>query len=75
MHRGSKQRKTFLVKPTMAEGLTINGHSPVHRESVAGNLDVPIEKGKKKPFIIGVAGGTCCGKVSIRYEDAHEVLH
>ena len=42
---------------------SVNGEKAVHRISVETNVIFPNEKERKKPFVIGVAGGTCCGKV------------
>lgn len=53
----------------MAEGFAVNGGAAVHRQPVYANLRVLDEKEKKKPFFIGVAGGTCCGKVSMFLEN------
>ena len=46
------------------EDKIFNGETAVIGKSVDTNLSVPNEKERKKPFLIGVAGGTCCGKVS-----------
>ena len=43
---------------------TFNGEAAVIGKSDGTNLIVPNEKERKRPFLIGVAGGTCCGKVS-----------
>ena len=44
---------------------TVNGVPAVQGPKINANMKVSDEKGRKKPFLIGVAGGTCCGKVSV----------
>ena len=43
----------------------MDSEPPVSIKSTDSNLKVVNGYGRKRPFLIGVAGGTCCGKVSI----------
>ena len=44
---------------------SMDSEPPVSIKSTDSNLKGLNENGRKRPFLIGVAGGTCCGKVSI----------
>ncbi|XP_065067837.1 uridine-cytidine kinase 2-like [Rhopilema esculentum] len=49
----------------MAEDVSMEARVPVSKETLKTSFKVPTDQERKRPFLIGVAGGTCCGKSEV----------
>ena len=57
-----------LVSNKMAQDIIMTSSRPVDDSAARNAIQIPGIKTKKRPFFIGVAGGTCCGKVDIKWQ-------